>query len=40
MSKFWLALKFAMNLYILTAFITLIVLGLVNIIKKFTGQKA
>ncbi len=40
MSSFWIALKFAINLYILATFITLLVLGIVNIIKKFTGQKA
>lgn len=37
---FWKSLVFAFNVYILSTFITLIVLGLVNIIKKVTGQKA
>jgi hypothetical protein len=36
--KFWLALKFALNIYILATFITLLVLGVVNVIKKFTGK--
>jgi len=38
--KFWLALKFALNIYIISTFITLLVLGVVNVIKKFTGKKA
>lgn len=36
--KFWLALKFALNIYILATFITLLVLGIVNIIKKVTEK--
>ncbi len=39
MEKFMVALKFSFNIYIITAFITLLVLGMVNIIKKFTKQK-
>lgn len=39
MSNFWLALKFALNIYVLATFITLVVLGLVVLIKKATGQK-
>lgn len=38
--KFWLGLKFALNVYIIAAFITLLVLGVVNLIKKFTGSKS
>jgi len=37
--KFWLALKFALNIYIIATFITLLVLGVVNLIKKCTGGR-
>jgi len=36
MSTFWLSFKFAMSIYVLATFITLLVLGLVKIIKKIT----
>ena len=38
--KFWLGMKFVLNIYIIAAFITLLVLGVVNVIKKATGKKA
>ena len=38
-TKFWIATKFAFNIYILTAFITLCVLGIINILKKCTEKK-
>jgi len=38
MSKFFIALKFALNIYLIAIFITLLVLGLVNIISKVTEK--
>ena len=38
MEKFKIALKFALNIYIITAFITLLVLFTVNIVKKITER--
>ena len=38
--KFWLGLKFVINLYIIAAFITLLVLGVVNLIKKVTEKNS
>lgn len=40
MTKFWLATKFALNIYVIATFITLIVLLLVNTIKKMTGKNS
>ncbi len=39
MDKFWIATKFAFNIYIIATFITLVVLLTVNIIKKVTERK-
>lgn len=39
MIKFWLALKFALNIYVVATFITLLVLGVVNGIKRFMQKK-
>lgn len=39
MMNFWLATKFALNIYVIATFITLGVLCIVNIIKKLTGKK-
>ena len=39
MEKFFVSLKFALNIYIIATFITLLVLGLVNLITKFTKKK-
>ncbi len=39
MQTFWSALIFSLNIYVIAAFITLIVLGLVNIITKSIGKK-
>ncbi len=38
--NFWLALKFALNIYVIATFITLLVLGVVNVIKKVTGKSS
>ena len=38
MEKFWISLKFVLNIYIIATFITLLVLGIVNIIKKVTER--
>jgi hypothetical protein len=38
--KFWLGLKFALNIYIIASFITLLVLAVVNVIKKVTGRRS
>ena len=40
MDKFWSALKFAINIYIVATFITLMILGVVNIVKKITEKKS
>jgi hypothetical protein len=40
MDKFWAALKFAINIYIVATFITLMILGVVNIVKKITEKKS
>jgi hypothetical protein len=37
MTKFWIATKFALNIYVIASFITLLVLLTVNVIKKVTG---
>ena len=37
--EFCLALKFVLNIYIIATFITLLVLGVVNVIKKVTGKR-
>ena len=39
MDKFWVALKFAMNVYVISTFIVLVVLGLVNILNKVLQKK-
>jgi hypothetical protein len=39
MEKLWIATKFALNVYIISTFIVLVVLGLVNILNKFLQKK-
>jgi hypothetical protein len=38
MEKFLVSLKFALNIYIIATFITLLILGIINIIKKVTEK--
>ena len=38
MKNFLIALRFALNVYIIATFITLLVLGIVNTIKKVTRK--
>jgi len=37
--KFWEALKFALNIYVISTFIVLVVLGMVNILNKLLQKK-
>lgn len=39
MEKFWLATKFALNVWIISTFIVLLLLGLVNILNKLLQKK-
>ncbi len=39
MEKFWIATKFALNVYIISTFIVLIVLGLINVLNKVLHKK-
>ncbi len=39
MDKFWIATKFALNIYIISTFIVLIVLGLINVLNKVLHKK-
>ncbi len=39
MEKFIEALKFALNIYLIAAFITIGVLGVIKIIKRFTNKE-
>jgi hypothetical protein len=39
MDKFWIATKFAFNVYIISTFIVLVVLGLINILNKVLHKK-
>jgi hypothetical protein len=39
MEKFWYATKFAMNVYVISTFIVLLVLGMINILNKFLQKK-
>lgn len=39
MEKFWVALKFAINVYVISTFIVLVVLGFVNILNKVLHKK-
>lgn len=38
MEKFIEALKFALNIYLIATFITICVLGVIKVIKKFTNK--
>jgi hypothetical protein len=37
--KFWVALKFAINVYVISTFIVLVVLGFVNLLNKVLQKK-
>jgi len=37
--NFWVSLKFAVNIYVISAFIVLLVLGMVNVLNKFLQKK-
>jgi hypothetical protein len=37
--KFWVSLKFALNIYVISTFIVLLVLGMVNVLNKFLQKK-
>ncbi len=39
MEKFWVSLKFALNIYVISTFIVLLVLGMVNVLNKFLQKK-
>jgi hypothetical protein len=39
MYKFWIATKFAFNVYIISTFIVLLVLGMINILNKILQKK-
>jgi hypothetical protein len=39
MDKFWIATRFALNVYIISTFIVLVVLGLINILNKVLHKK-
>jgi hypothetical protein len=39
MEKVWVALKFALSIYVISTFIVLLVLGLVNILNKVLQKK-
>lgn len=39
MDKLWVALKFALNIYVISTFIVLVVLGMVNILNKLLQKK-
>ena len=39
MEKIWVATKFALNVYIISTFIVLVVLGIINILNKVLHKK-
>ena len=39
MEKIWVATKFALNVYIISTFIVLVVLGIINILNKILHKK-
>jgi hypothetical protein len=39
MDKFWSSLYFALNVYVISTFIVLVVLGLVNVLNRFLKKK-
>jgi len=39
MEKIWVAAKFALNVYIISTFIVLVVLGIINILNKILHKK-
>jgi hypothetical protein len=39
MEKFWTATKFALNIYVISTFIVLLVLGMINILNKLLQKK-
>jgi len=39
MEKFWIATKFALNIYIISTFIVLLVLGMINVLNRILQKK-
>jgi hypothetical protein len=39
MEKFWIATRFALNIYIISTFIVILVLGMINLLNKILQKK-